>query len=138
MAVGWHGGRDGTGQGFLPRQLRPPVPLPILPTHLTAVGDRLFLTAWDGTGGYGQLWISDGTDEGTVKLDGSICEDPRAGRLEVLTAVGDRLFYNHYEDLWISDGTPEGAMLVKNYPPVGLSLPKQYIAFDDRVSQRIN
>ena len=131
---------DGTAAGtelvkdFFPGSFDPPVPLPILPTHLTTVGDRLFLTAWDGTGGYGQLWVSDGTDEGTVKLDGSIGEDPRAGRLEVLTAVGDRLFYNHGEDLWTSDGTPEGTMLVKNFPPVGLSLPNQYVAFDDRIA----
>jgi ELWxxDGT repeat protein len=131
---------DGTAAGtelvkdFFPGGFDPPVPVPILPTHLTAVGDRLFLTAWDGTGGYGQLWVSDGTDEGTVKLDGSIGEDPRAGRLEVLTAVGDRLFYNHGEDLWTSDGTKEGTVLVKNFPPVGPSLPNQYVAFDDQIA----
>ena len=131
---------DGTARGtvlvkdFYPGSFDPPVPLPILPTHFTAVDDRLFLTAWDGTGSYSQLWVTDGTGEGTVKLLDGVGDDPKVGRPAILTAVDDTLFFNRGEDLWKSDGTPEGTALVKDFPSVGLSLPGLFTAFDDRIA----
>ncbi|HYF89257.1 ELWxxDGT repeat protein [Azospirillum sp.] len=131
---------DGTEAGtmlvkdFYPGPFDPPVPLPIFPAHFTAVDDRLFLTAWDGTGFYSQLWVTDGTEEGTTKLYDGLGDNPRVGRPVVLTAVGDTLFFNRGEDLWKSDGTPEGTVQVKDFPSIGLSLPSRFSAFDDRLA----
>lgn len=131
---------DGTVAGtvlvkdFFPGGFDPPVPLPIFPGHLTAAGDRLFLTGWDGTGSYSQLWVSDGTLAGTVKLLEGLGEDPKSGHTLSLAVAGDTLFFNRGDDLWKSDGTPEGTVLVKDFPSPGFSLPKQFFAFDDKVA----
>ena len=132
---------DGTAAGtvlvkdFYPGAVDPPipVPLPIFPNHFTAVDDRLFLTAWDGTGSYSQLWVTDGTEEGTVKLREGLGENVRIGRMQYLVAAGDTLFFNSGNDLWKSDGTPKGTVLVKPFPSAGLSGPNQFHAVDDKV-----
>ncbi|WP_188092392.1 ELWxxDGT repeat protein [Azospirillum sp. B21] len=131
---------DGTEAGtmlvkdFYPGPFDPPVPLPIFPAHFTAVDDQLFLTAWDGAGSYSQLWVTDGTEEGTVRLYDGLGDNPRIGRPVVLTAVEDTLFFNRGEDLWKSDGTPEGTVLVKDFPSAGFSLPSRFSAFGDRIA----
>ncbi len=132
---------DGTAAGtmlvkdFYPGAVDPPipVPLPIFPNHFTAVDDRLFLTAWDGTGSYSQLWVTDGTEEGTVKLREGLGENVRIGRMQYLVAAGDTLFFNSGNDLWKSDGTPTGTVLVKPFPTSGLSGPNQFLAVGDEV-----
>nr|WP_295831313.1 ELWxxDGT repeat protein [uncultured Azospirillum sp.] len=132
---------DGTAAGtvlvkdFYPGAVDPPipVPLPIFPNHFTAVDDRLFLTAWDGTGSYSQLWVTDGTEEGTVKLREGLGENVRIGRMQYLVAAGDTLFFNSGNDLWKSDGTPKGTVLVKPFPSAGLSGPNQFLAVNDKV-----
>ncbi|CAO3434352.1 ELWxxDGT repeat protein [Azospirillum endophyticum] len=134
---------DGTAAGtvlvrdFFPGGFDPPVPVPIFPGHLTAAGedgDRLYLTAWDGTGSYSQLWITDGTEAGTVKLLDGLGEDPRSGHTVSLVVAGDTLFFNRSEDLWKSDGTPQGTVLVKDLPSAGLNVPKQLFAVGDDVA----
>ncbi|WP_158285396.1 ELWxxDGT repeat protein [Azospirillum sp. TSH64] len=136
---------DGTAAGtvlvkdFFPGGFDPPVPLPIFPGHLTAGGEegqrhRLFLTGWDGTGSYSQLWVTDGTLAGTVKLLEGLGEDPKSGHTLSLAMAGDTLFFNRGDDLWKSDGTPAGTVLVKDFPSLGFSRSKQFFAFDDQVA----
>lgn len=132
---------DGTAAGtvlvkdFYPGAVDPPipVPLPIFPDHFTAADDRLFLSAWDGTGSYGQLWVTDGTEGGTVKLLEGLGEDIRSGHTVSLVGAGDTLFFNRGPDLWKSDGTPEGTVLVKDFPSTGFSVPNQFLAVGDKV-----
>src|SRR5574341_420523 len=87
-------------------------------TRLTAVGDRLFFSANDGQSGQ-ELWVSDGTLEGTGLLElspGSAGSDPSA-----LTALGDRLFFSALDaqigrELGVSDGTADGTWLLDLNP----------------------
>lgn len=131
---------DGTAAGtvlvkdFFPGGFDPPVPVPILPDHFMAAGDRLFLTAWDGTGSYSQLWVTDGSEAGTVKLLDGLGEDPRSGHTVSLVVAGETLFFNRGDDLWKSDGTPQGTVLVKDLPSTGFSVPKQLHAVGDEVA----
>jgi len=87
------------------------------PRRLTAVGNRLFFTACDAEHGR-ELWLSDGTDGGTVLVrdvaDGLVDSNP-----DELVAAGDRLFFTAEEvaagrELWVSDGTREGTVLVSD------------------------
>lgn len=76
------------------------------PGQLTAAGDLLYFTAGSGPYDEATLWVSDGTAEGTVLLDGS-------AHYGELTAVGDRLFFAAgTEDVapqpGVTDGTLEG------------------------------
>jgi len=85
---------------------------------LTNVGGTLFFRAWQSTTG-AELWISDGTPEGTVGFDkrpGDVGIGP-----ENLIDVNGTLFFagnggTHYE-LWKSDGTFDGTVQVKEINP---------------------
>jgi ELWxxDGT repeat protein len=79
-----------------------------------AMGGKVFFAAQDGTHGT-QLWESDGTAAGTVRVsDGN---DARGGINPAgLTVVGDTLFFaandGHGAQLWRSDGTAAGTAMV--------------------------
>lgn len=77
------------------------------PTQLTRVGTRLFFLASDlGEPFPNQLWITDGTAQGTLKLaDGVPSSATRTPRIIV---VGDQLLFMKGKDLWVSNGTREG------------------------------
>ncbi|HEY1268133.1 MAG TPA: ELWxxDGT repeat protein [Candidatus Binatia bacterium] len=78
------------------------------PSDLTAVGDKLFFTAF--TPQYGrELWTTDGTSEGT-KLVKDFYPGPNLDGPANLTAVDDWLFFTAYDDkgsprLWRSDSS---------------------------------
>ena len=97
--------------------------------NFTVAGDRLYFTADDGENGR-ELWITDGTAEGTQLLkdlnsgttDGYFYPfepSPDSSNPDELVAVGDRLYFTaddgeNGEELWVSDGTTEGTQLVKD------------------------
>ena len=81
------------------------------PWELVAIGDLLYFITNNG-----ELWVSDGTKEGTRKVRsiGRWNEKPRD-----LLAVGGRLFFAaddgvHGRELWTSDGTPAGTFMVRD------------------------
>ncbi len=118
--------------------------------EIVAGKDRIFFTAshemWAASnGGFPQLWVSDGTEEGTnlvVDLwegwdyDCNGCEFDYAGTTELVLIPGagnspDRVVftaikaiagigeegYPSGEELWISDGTATGTRIIANIEP---------------------
>ena len=90
------------------------------PSELTAVGNTLFFTAYDGTGS--QLWRSDGTSSGTWKVK----TISAYGEPIHLTDVAGTLFFAAYQEaagyeLWRSDGTAAGTVMVKDILPGSMS-----------------
>ncbi|HVH44668.1 MAG TPA: hypothetical protein VM925_20080 [Labilithrix sp.] len=62
----------------------------------------------------GELWRTDGTAAGTVRIDATT---PFDGRIESAVSAGDRTFFrverNGYQtEIWETDGTPSGTKLV--------------------------
>jgi ELWxxDGT repeat protein len=84
------------------------------PENLTPAGGTLFFTAYDNTNGY-QLWKTDGTAAGTVRLTSFApsSQDQFCGFVN----ANDTLFFEandgtHGLQLWKSDGTVAGTMML--------------------------
>lgn len=98
---------EGTRQLNFPTQLQRhspqfcPSPLGSAPE--TVIGNYLFLP-------YTDLWRTDGTDAGTIKLASLATISCTA------TAVNDLFFFNQKNELWKSDGTIAGTTLVTTIP----------------------
>src|SRR5438477_486087 len=86
------------------------------PTNLTAVGDMGYFVATDTEHGT-ELWKSDGTAAGTVRVNGV-----SAANLRELTGSGTNLFfvatdgYGGNRQLWKSDGTAAGTVALSDLP----------------------
>ena len=100
------GTSDGTGLVF-------EFPLGILPadehhpTDLTVAGPNLFFTAVTADHGR-ELWISDGTPDGTVRLT-DLAPGPSDAPLSLLTAWGADLAFIHHRgtpELWLASTDP--------------------------------
>lgn len=86
------------------------------------LGDKLLFAANDGV--YGEeLWVSDGTHEGTQLL-----KDIYPGPVSSWIFQSEDLVYNgkfyfvardgiHGFELWVTDGTPEGTQMIKDINP---------------------
>jgi len=75
------------------------------PSSLTAAGDWVYFTAWDGTPlatSPNSIWRSDGTAEGTLRLGNFFAEN--------LRTAGHSLYFTRSNVGWTSDGTPEGTV----------------------------
>src|SRR5262249_40413945 len=86
---------------------------PSRPPYFANLNGTLYFAANDGTNGI-DLWKSDGTDAGTVRL---FDVSPKW-----LTVVGNQIFFvgsdsTNGSELWATDGTAVGTRLVKNIAP---------------------
>ena len=119
------------------------------PGNLTVFGDRLYFSANDGENGR-ELWVSDGTTEGTQLLKDI---DPGTSAYGFayssfprnLTVFNDRLYFTANDgengrELWVSDGTTEGTQLLKDIDPgtntygfADSSFPENLTVFNDRL-----
>ncbi len=105
------------------------------PSNLLAIDDTVFFAANDGSSGT-ELWKSDGTEEGTVRVrninGGSSSSDP-----EELYDWDGTLYFsatgNGGRELWKSDGTEPGTTLVKDINPSGPSSPAGFAEHRDRL-----
>jgi len=114
------------GQPYLLKDIRPDAERSI-PFQLTVVGTLVFFTAIDGVTGF-ELWVTDGTAQGTHLVKDIIPGSGTASYPRALTAVGSRLFFQvddgvNGTELWVSDGTSPGTYLVKDINPTGDSEP---------------
>ena len=87
------------------------------PDSMTAIGDNLFFeaTPTNEIGNQYELWVSDGTESGTIMLTNS--SDQYSSCCSFLEAIGDTLFFNYkYSsdtglEMWRSDGTEAGTVM---------------------------
>jgi ELWxxDGT repeat protein len=87
------------------------------PEYFVIIENTLYFTADDGING-GELWKSDGTQEGTVMVK-DIDEGSSGSSAYYLFGVGDTLYFTaddgiNGDALWKSDGTQEGTVMVKD------------------------
>lgn len=127
---------DGTPEGTVRVKLLPP---DSYPDALTAVGDRLFFSAFSSATGR-ELWVSDGTEAGThlvtdlepgprgsIPLPGEIAD----GFGRAVFAAADSL---HGLEIWVSDGTPAGTVLLRDIAEGRLSSsPELFTRSGDRL-----
>jgi len=80
------------------------------------LNDKLYFMGYDGSSS-GEIWCTDGTTEGTVKVTDFLNK-----YVKKFTLVGDKIYFLVKEDdmlqVWVSDGTKAGTKLVKGEIPV--------------------
>lgn len=98
------------------------------PHDLAAVGKQLFFSAGDEEGD--ELWTSDGTGVGTVRVK-DIQSGPPGSSPSALVELGRRVLFAAEEgargrELWATDGTARGTVLVRELQPgAGGSSPQE-------------
>lgn len=106
------------------------------PRNITSCNGKIYFSLSSGTSG-DELWMSDGTDSGTVML-----KDINPGGSSspsYLTCSNAALFFRATDpstgtELWKSDGTSEGTLLVKDlYPGASSSSPGSLKLFNGKI-----
>ncbi len=108
------------------------------PTGLTALNDVLIFSAVGGGKGR-ELWRSDGTSAGTVRVM-DIRPGKRGSGIYGITRVGDLAYFSardgvHGDELWVTDGTALGTHMVKDIiPGPGSGNPQSVSDHADRIA----
>jgi ELWxxDGT repeat protein len=94
------------------------------PAQLTPLGDRLLFVGQDTEHG-AELWVTDGTAEGTRRLR-DLQPGPGSSNPDGLTALEGRVFFTadggtNGREVWESDGTPRGTRRLTDIAPGGFS-----------------
>ncbi len=113
------------------------------PRYFTKLNDQLYFAADDAENGR-ELWVSDGTTEGT-HLVKDINPGSNSSYAKDLSEFNDQLYFTaddgeNGSELWVSDGTTEGTHLVKDINPgsddygyAKSSYPSNFIEFNDQL-----
>jgi ELWxxDGT repeat protein len=101
----------------------------------TIYNNKLFFAATDSIYDY-ELWISDGTIEGTFVLKD--INPTSYSNPEYLTVFNNRLYFSaddgiHGKELWVTDGTTEGTSLFLDINEMGSSEPKYLKVCDGKL-----
>ena len=96
--------------------------------EVTPAQNALYFVMLDRPNYAEELWKSDGTDAGTVRVKRFTYLNNSFPAIESLTAVGDKLFFvvsgiNSWRELWVTDGTEAGTKLVKDIHQTDSSYP---------------
>jgi ELWxxDGT repeat protein len=111
------------------------------PGSLISDGDKLYFKADNGFNGY-ELWITDGTDEGTQMVK-DINPGVSQSHIRNITKCASNLFFQANDgtngvELWVTDGTETGTQLVKNINIEGGSHPEYLIEYGGRLYFQAN
>ena len=122
-------------------------PYSSFPYELTEFNDKLYFTADDGENGR-ELWVSDGTAEGTellvdIRPGSSDYDYNYSSRAENFTEFNGKLYFSANDgengrELWVSDGTAEGTELLVDIRPESSdygysSDPDGFTVFNDKL-----
>ncbi|WP_019505636.1 ELWxxDGT repeat protein [Pleurocapsa sp. PCC 7319] len=112
--------------------------------NLTEFNEQLYFTANDGDNG-NELWVSDGTSEGTQLLvdinPGSSDYGYNYGSYaRNLTEFNEQLYFTaddgeHGNELWVSDGTTEGTQLLVDIRPGSSDYGYNYSSSPDNLTE---
>lgn len=83
------------------------------PSFMTTLGERFIFWATDDTHGT-ELWVSDGTPEGTM-LVGDLAPGSASSKLSEFTTLGGVAFFHDDEALWVTDGTQGGTYRLRQF-----------------------
>lgn len=95
------------------------------PQNLTTIGDKVYFSAI-GTGDTRQLWVTDGTENGTVKLK---TINPTANSNPTnFTSYNGKIYFTADDgingtEIWVTDGTENGTTLLKDINTSGNAAP---------------
>ena len=82
--------------------------------YMEAVENKLFFVAKDGSSNYHDLWVSDGTESGTIKLKSS-----SRSSIGSLKSCNSKLYYSINQTLNVSDGTVAGTLELSDFNVLG-------------------
>lgn len=113
-----------------------------LVTHFARAGDRLFFELFIGSSGATprdtQLWVTDGTSQGTKLLRRPLSVSDEYSSPIVAADDQDVFFASHSDETgvepWVTDGTPGGTRLLRDLRP---GVPNTYPLHYTRVAERM-
>ena len=97
------------------------VPIGVMDRTIVPFNDNLIFVAWNGSSTGPELWISNGTENGTSILKEIDTGD--SSFVDELTVLGNYIFFAaedngiYGRELWRTDGTTEGTEIVKDINP---------------------
>lgn len=114
------------------------------PRNFKVLPDKLmFIASLDPNSNFYDLWTSDGTDKGTVRIIAANSNYPPVV-IDGMTVWGNKIIYTANDgylgyEPWISDGTPNNTRMIKdikpnnsNYSSVDGSEPRYFKIFKDK------
>jgi len=106
------------------------------PTNMYKFNNLIYFSATDGITG-AELWVTDGTEDGTVLLK-DINPGEGSSNPERFAPAGDLLFFiaedgTNGQELWVTDGTTDGTVMVKDINPDGGSFPFYPVEMDGKL-----
>ena len=106
---------------------------------ITPLNDKVFFSAMASTLDDYQLYISNGTEEGTIALTNRNVPNSQEDAINHIVAFNGLVFFSAYDEnmgneLWVSDGTPEGThVFIDIVDGASGSFPADFFVFDNKL-----